>query len=364
MSAKVTHSMCGRNAALFTFAAIATFAVSANAATVETNGVSWAYTVNDETRRTVTWIQGSTPLAGTSTVDASLIPWTFTNPGDGQEYTVTAIGENAFKSSAWLIGELTIPDAVTSIGASAFLHESQTATLTKVVLGRGITVIASYAFKYQTGLTSVLVKGNVTDINAQAFGWDSALRNIVFANSDMNRTIGTQFLNGLSGINIFIPQAAGLSHSGLISANTIIHYGSSQELDMTFDDTTVTMFPTTESSLTNALAWAVDPFSNEYGFGTAMAITNRIDMTATVTEEMLQTVTLDAPPWYMTFKVTSQSQLDYVLDAVSTDIPIIIDIDGVGKNDITVPEGRQVAILAKSGWTFGRQKTGLVIIFR
>ena len=359
MSPEATQSRCGRNAALFTLTAIVAAVVSANAATIETNGVSWAYTVNNETMRTVTWIQGSTPLAGTSAVDASLIPWTFTNPGDGQEYTVTAIGENAFRSSAWLIGELTIPDAVTSIGASAFLSDNATATLTKVVLGRGVTSVSDSAFQYQIGIKSVLFMGNVTTIKGKAFGWDVALRNIVFANPEMCSSIGYQFLNGLSGINIFIPQNA--SVSTVASANNVIRYGSSQELDMTFDDTTVTMFPTTESSLTNALAWAVDPFSNEYGFGTAMAITNRIDMTATVTEEMLQTVTLDAPPWYMTFKVTSQSQLDYVLDAVSTDIPII---DGVGKNDITVPEGRQVAILAKSGWTFGRQKTGLVIIFR
>jgi hypothetical protein len=52
-----------------------------------------------------------------------------------------------------------------------------------------------------------------------------------------------------------------------------------------------------------------------------------------------------------------------VLSAVSADIPIIIDIEGSGKNQITVPEGRKVAILAKSGWTFGKKQNGLVISF-
>ena len=100
-----------------------------------------------------------------------------------------------------------------------------------------------------------------------------------------------------------------------------------------------------------------------FGLDTKIAITSRIEMTATITESMLQSVTLETPPWYVTFKVTSQAQLDNVLSAVSADIPIIIDIEGSGKNQITVPEGRKVAILAKSGWTFGKKQNGLVISF-
>ena len=81
-------------------------------------------------------------------------------------------------------------------------------------------------------------------------------------------------------------------------------------------------------------------------------------------EDVLQNVTLEAPPWYLTFAVKNQTQLDNVLSAVSADTPIVIDIQGAGKNQITVPEGRKVAILAKSGWTFGAKPNGLTITFK
>ena len=40
-----------------------------------------------------------------------------------------------------------------------------------------------------------------------------------------------------------------------------------------------------------------------------------------------------------------------------------IDIEGAGRNQITVPNGRKVAILAKSGWTFGKALKGIVVSF-
>ena len=146
--------------------------------------------------------------------------------------------------------------------------------------------------------------------------------------------------------------------------NSIVYYGPGQEVDLTVNDNCVTVVPTTVNALTNALAWA-QTFKTAFNLDTKISITNRIEMTddVEITEAMLQNVTLEAPPWYLTFSVTSQAQLNNVLGAVSVNTPIIIDIEGAGRNQITVPEGRKVAILAKSGWTFGKKLGGLIIMF-
>ena len=361
MAPETTQSGCGRTAALFTFAAIAAVAVSANAATIETNGVSWAYTVNNETRRTVTWIQGSTPLAGTSTVDASLIPWTFVNPGDGMEYTVTSVAASAFSGVAWLVGQLTVPDAVTSIGASAFEGNS-TSTLTGLVtFGTGITSLSNYALKNQRGITAVLFKGNVSSMGSQAVGYTSALKYVVFANPETKGYKG-RFLTSDTNVKVFVP-AAVTFHASDESDNMIIRYGSGQELDMLFGDAAVTVTPTTELSLTNAIAWASDPFAGVYGMDMMINITNRIETTMSITDEQLQDVTFKSPPWYLTFSVKTQAQLNNTLNAVVADIPIIADITG-STEEITVPEGRRVAILAAGGTTFNYRPRGLMITFR
>ena len=83
----------------------------------------------------------------------------------------------------------------------------------------------------------------------------------------------------------------------------------------------------------------------------------------TITESMLQNVTLDTPPWYLTFAVKNQTQSNNILAAVSVDTPIIIDIEK-SEEDIVVPDGRQVAILAKGGWKFGIKHKGLVVSLR
>jgi hypothetical protein len=62
-------------------------------------------------------------------------------------------------------GTVTIPNEVTSIGASAF--EGAT-VLTGVTIGTGVTSIGASAFK-STGLTSVTIPASVTSIGASAF---------------------------------------------------------------------------------------------------------------------------------------------------------------------------------------------------
>ena len=148
-------------------------------------------------------------------------------------------------------------------------------------------------------------------------------------------------------------------------ANKVWYYGPTNELDLVIDDAKMeaTFTPTTENALTNVIAWA--PLLKEhFNLDTVISITNRIDSSLELTDAMLQNVTISARLWYLTFSVQSQAQLDNVLAAVSVDTPVLIDIEGAGRNQITVPEGRQVAILAKGGWTFGEKPKGIVITFR
>ena len=97
-------------------------AANADVGTVDVNGVTWTVNTN-ATARTATLGNGTDAcIATTTSIDASLIPWTFTvgEGDDAIEYTVTSIAANAFNGCSKLSGTLTIPSAVTSMGANAF----------------------------------------------------------------------------------------------------------------------------------------------------------------------------------------------------------------------------------------------------
>jgi hypothetical protein len=91
-------------------------------------------------------------------------PWVVTIPTNINGLTVTTIGEYAFNDLTNLTS-VTIPDSVTSIGASAFSLTS----LTNVTIGNGVTSIGDQAFYYCTSLTSVTIGNSVTSIGDFAF---------------------------------------------------------------------------------------------------------------------------------------------------------------------------------------------------
>ena len=93
---------------------------------------------------------------------------------NGQTYTVTSIGNDAF----WNCSDLTsvdIPDSVTSIGNSAF---SMCPGLTSVDIPDGVTSIGDYAFYYCKGLTSVDIPDGVTTIGENAFYYCKGLTSV------------------------------------------------------------------------------------------------------------------------------------------------------------------------------------------
>ena len=82
---------------------------------------------------------------------------------NGVTYTVTKIGDDAFRSCNDLTGSLTIPNSVTSIGQYAFFHcTGFTGSLT---LGNSVTSIGTGTFKNCSGFTQVNYKAvNCADV--------------------------------------------------------------------------------------------------------------------------------------------------------------------------------------------------------
>ncbi len=146
--------------------ASAAIPLAANADTIETNGVTWTYTVNNAANKTVTLGEGSVACIPTdATVDASNIPWTFMK--DGEKYTVTALASSAFAYCANMTGTLTIPTAVTSWGNGSCFRSCKGLTRVTSLGGYKGTGNVQGMFRECTGLTGVLV---IPDEFAGVFG--------------------------------------------------------------------------------------------------------------------------------------------------------------------------------------------------
>ena len=112
-----------------------------------------------------------------SGLSAVEIPSTVEN--DGVTYSVTSIGNEAFKNCTSLTS-VTIPNSVTSIGQYAFTYCSG---LTSVTIPNSVTSIGHYAFLGCTGLTSITIPNSVTYIGQGAF-WDCySLTSVTIPNS-------------------------------------------------------------------------------------------------------------------------------------------------------------------------------------
>ncbi len=84
------------------------------------------------------------------------------------EYTVTAIGDDAFYDceSSILMSSVTIPSTVTYIGKNAFW---KCTNLTSVTIPSSVTTIGGYAFYGSSNLATVTIPNSVTSIGNDAF---------------------------------------------------------------------------------------------------------------------------------------------------------------------------------------------------
>ena len=130
------------------------------------------------------------------------------------------------------------------------------------------------------------------------------------------------------------------------------------ELDETAK--TITFAPTNAATLAAALD-VVAPIKSRFGFSTVISITNRIDEITAIPEEAVPHTTFDLRSW-VTFKVTTQKQLENTLAAVPVDSPVIIDPTGATEM-LTVPSGRAVFVRCDEGDSISKKITGLKIRF-
>ena len=120
---------------------------------------------------------------------------------DGTTYSVTSIGESAFRECSGLTS-ITIPNSVTSIGEFAFAVTGLTniripnsvtnisnnvfgacTKLVSAVIPNGITTIAKELFYNCPALTSIEIPNSVTSIGERTFAYCTGLTSITIPNS-------------------------------------------------------------------------------------------------------------------------------------------------------------------------------------
>ena len=296
-----------------------------------------------------------------------IVPSIFTI--DGIDYPVTEVAARSFaRNRTGKVYDIVFPLGIdTAFYANVFLASSISNILFKgsstVAGGAAAQTYSTLALPGLAGdapnYTQSIVSG-CADVNAIVAGPNVKV-------DDLSKL--ANLFSATTGARLLVPRNAGnMSWDGSDQIalggtdNSVVYYGPAEAFDIEMHDTYVTFIPNTANGLSDALGWA-QTFKTAFDLDSRINITNRLEMAAAVTESMLQNVTLAAPPWYITFAVQTQAQLDNALAAVQVDVPVIIDIDGATE-DIVVPNNREVAILAKSGWTFGKRRTGIVISFK
>lgn len=100
---------------------------------------------------------------------------------NGKTYTVTEIGEHAFRHyNSEGIDGITLPNTIKIIGDYAFYGCNR---LTELTIPDSVNSIGKYAFYYCNGLSVVSISDAVTSIGDFAFQYCSSLRNIVIPNA-------------------------------------------------------------------------------------------------------------------------------------------------------------------------------------
>ena len=128
------------------------------------------------------------------TVDGTL---TISGTGDMEDY--------AYYKAPWYehresITRVLMGDGVTSLSAHAFDYHTN---LTIVTIGSGVKCIGDFAFIGCTGLTSIVIPSNVETIGARAFSNDRNLTDLTL--NEGLKTIGDYSFNGIGATSITIP---------------------------------------------------------------------------------------------------------------------------------------------------------------
>ena len=146
------------------------------------------------------------------------IPTTVTY--DGQEYSVTSIGNEAF-AYCYSLTSVQIPNSVTSIDSWAF---ESCYNLTYVSIPNSVNSIGAYAFYYCSSLTYVPIPDSVNSIDYQAFCGCSGLTLVVIPNSVTS--IGGGAFSGCSNLSSLVVAPGNPVYDSREGCNAIIESAS------------------------------------------------------------------------------------------------------------------------------------------
>ena len=118
---------------------------------------------------------------------------------NGKDYTVTAIGDEAFKTYKIKLSSVTIPASVKSIGEDAF-RSCENLTSVSFAGNSQLETIGDNAFQYCSSLAAITIPASVTTIGGGAFGSCSSLATVSFADNAQLQTIGDADFEGCTSL--------------------------------------------------------------------------------------------------------------------------------------------------------------------
>ena len=117
--------------------------------------------------------------------------------------SVTEIGYSAFGGTPWYNNQ---PDGVVYIGKVAYEFKGEMASGTAIYIKEGTVSISGYAFYGCTGLTSITIPNSVTSIGEFAFSGCTGLTSVTIPNSVTS--IGKSAFSGCTGLtSVTIPNS-------------------------------------------------------------------------------------------------------------------------------------------------------------
>ena len=172
--------------------AIAT-SLSAAAYSFESAGIYYNITGNNTVEVTYSDRDNNTYSGSIS------VPETVTN--NGTEYSVTTIGESAFKGSA--VTSVSMPESITSIDYDAFY---ECTNLESVKIPNTVTSIRHSAFQYCCNLESIIIPSSVNSIGISAFSECKALKDIYCQAVNVPETHSSAFNNSpIENMTLYVP---------------------------------------------------------------------------------------------------------------------------------------------------------------
>ena len=253
---------------------------------------------------------------------------------------------NLLACSSAAIGEITIPNSVTSIGNGAF---DGCSGLTSVTIPNSVTSIDGYTFYGCTGLTSVTIPNSVISIGVEAFYYCTGLTSVTIPNSVT--WIGEFAFGACSGLKeVKYPKGLDLSKVGIPSSTKLIacdgntppHQQSnpSQPPLLAMQEGTFVFSDATHNNIINAAEQCYIRFKiKNSGKGTANNCEARVKLSGSTSGIKVQNVKLPAIAVGQTYEVS----IPITTDINTQDGKVTFSIDvyepngwGVAPFDLTI----------------------------